>query len=465
VSLLIASFRLRTTAQLALLALAALIVLHGFAGPQLAPRNLATVLTWVHYRGLLIGALLLAGNVFCGACPMILVRDIARRFHQPRRRWPSWLGRKAPGLVLFAIVLYSYELFDFWSWPAATASLVIGYFAAALVVDVTFRGAAFCRHICPVGQFSFIASTLSPTEVRPRDAGTCERCTTADCITGRRSPDDPSTILRRGCELGLFLPAKVGNLDCTFCLDCVRACPHDNVAIAWRAPGEELADDRRRSGLGRLSRRPDLAALALLFTFAALLNAFAMVGPAYDLQRQIALHMGVQSEAAVLALLFAAGLGAGPVLACGGAAWLTRRLTASDASLTQVAIRFAYALTPLGAGMWLAHYAFHFLTALGTVVPVAQIAVTDLTGRALLGEAVWGWMGVRPGAVFPFQIAVVLLGAFGAGMLTRGIAEREYSARAGRGAAAWLALIAILTAIAIWILAQPMEMRGATLGE
>ena len=46
--------------------------------------------------------------------------------------------------------------------------------------------------------------------------------------------------------LGLFLPAKVGNLDCTLCLDCVQACPHDNVALASRLPGLELADARRR---------------------------------------------------------------------------------------------------------------------------------------------------------------------------------------------------------------------------
>ena len=31
----------------------------------------------------------------------------------------------------------------------------------------------------------------------------------------------------RGCELALVQPRKVGNMDCTFCMDCVRACPHD----------------------------------------------------------------------------------------------------------------------------------------------------------------------------------------------------------------------------------------------
>ena len=59
--------RARLSMQLVLLALTAAIVLHGLLGPQLAPRNLATVLTSIHWRGLLIVALLAIGNLFCTA--------------------------------------------------------------------------------------------------------------------------------------------------------------------------------------------------------------------------------------------------------------------------------------------------------------------------------------------------------------------------------------------------------------
>src|SRR5262245_3829921 len=92
----------RTSTQVVLLLVAIAVVAHGLLGPDLAPRNLATVLTWVHYRGLLIGALLAAGNLFCGACPMILVRDLGRRAHRPARHWPRWLRRKWIALALFA---------------------------------------------------------------------------------------------------------------------------------------------------------------------------------------------------------------------------------------------------------------------------------------------------------------------------------------------------------------------------
>ena len=121
--------------------------------------------------------------------------------------------------------------------PRATAWLVLGYFAAALAVDLLFTGATFCKYLCPIGQFSFVASTMSPLELQVQQPDTCRTCRTVDCIKGRRDEAVPVRVVRRGCELALFLPAKVGNLDCTFCLDCVQACPHDNIALATRAAG------------------------------------------------------------------------------------------------------------------------------------------------------------------------------------------------------------------------------------
>lgn len=450
----------RTASQIGLLLVAAAVVAHGLLGPQLAPANLATVATWVHYRGLLIGALIAVGNVFCGACPMILVRDLARRIHRPRRAWPRWLGAKRIAIVLFVAVLFIYERFDLWALPAATAWLIAGYFAAAVLVDVTFSGAAFCKHVCPVGQFNFVASTLSPLEVGVGSPAVCRTCTTVDCIKGRREPAAPATIVQRGCELGLFLPSKVGNLECTFCLDCVQACPHDNVGIGLRVPGEELADDRVRSVIGRLSRRGDLALLVLAFTFGALLNAFAMTSPVYALERRIAGLLNTSSETVVLGLLFVLALGIVPLALCGAAAWITRRAAASDAGVTEIAVRFAYALVPFGVSVWLAHYAFHFLTGLWTVVPVTQSAAIDVAGRAVLGGPDWQWVGMRPGLVFPLQAAVIMLGGFGSLALAARIAQRDHADAAMRAAAPWIALVVLLAGAAMWILWQPMEMRG-----
>lgn len=455
--------------------LAALVlVLHGLFGPRLAPKNLATLLVWVHWRGALVLALLVLGNVFCMGCPLLLPRQLARRFFAPTRRLPRRLRKKWLGGALLVLVLFLYEWLDLWSWPAATAWMILAYFAVALVVDAAFAGAPFCKWVCPIGQFNFVASTLSPVEVRARDLSTCDACVTKDCIKGRRAPAldasalESPRVVQRGCELGLFLPQKVGNLDCTFCLDCVHACPEGNVEIAARLPAAELVDDSVRSGVGRLTRRPDLAAFVALFTFGALLNAFAMVSPVYALQRWIADSMGTESEFIVLAILFGVGLGLLPIALIGAAAASACALAAARtganvrAAFAPHAVAFTYSLAPLGFGVWLAHYCFHFLTGLWTFVPVTQLALQRL-GVDAFGKPRWGLGGLHDAQVWPIEIGFIALGAIASLAVTWRLAERDAPRARWQLFAPWALLQASLAVAALWLLSQPMEMRGTFL--
>jgi ferredoxin len=456
--------RARFGAQVLLLAVAIAIVWHGLSGPQVAPRNLATVLTSIHWRGLLIVALVIAGNLFCTACPMMLVRDAGRRFVAPRWRWPRMLRGKAVGIAALVLVLFFYELFNVWEHPAATAWIALGYFGLALLVDLSFKGASFCRHVCPVGQFNFVASTMSPLELRVRDMTTCHTCHTSDCIRGRKDPEARGRITQRGCELGLFLPAKVGNLDCTFCFDCVRACPHDNVSLATRVPAVEWLVPGRRSGLGRLERRTDLAALAAVFTFAALVSAFTMTAPARALHVWVLEHSPFRAEALPLGLLFVFGLGLLPAAVLTAAAITTQRITHATTSVRAIAMAFTYALVPVGFATWAAHYGFHLLTGMFTIVPVAQSAAADLFGSAVLGDPAWTWTGLRSGLVFPVQVGLLVLGAAGSLALVRATAWRDYPDRSGAAALPWVVVVLTLVLLALWILSQPMDMRGLAVG-
>jgi hypothetical protein len=379
----------------------------------------------------------------------------------PSRRWPRWLRVKWIGIVLFVGVLFTYELFDLWSLPRATAWLVIAYFTAALAVDLLFTGASFCKYLCPIGQFSFVASTVSPLEVQVRQPETCRTCRTVDCIKGRRDEAVPARVLRRGCELALFLPAKVGNLDCTFCLDCVHACPNDNIAIATRVPALELVDPRRRSGIGWLPRRRDVAALVVIFVFGGLINALGMTAPARVMEQALVNVLGARTEGPVLAALFAIVLVVIPVMLLGIAGALTAGLTRTDLSSSlDVATRYSYALVPLGFGVWLAHYVFHLLTGLFTVIPVAQSAVLDLIGWAAVGTPMWQWTGMRPGLVFPIEVGVILIGAAGSLALVYSISERDYAEKTALATIPWVVVTIAITVAALWITSQPMDMRA-----
>ncbi|HVR06614.1 MAG TPA: FesM [Thermoanaerobaculia bacterium] len=451
----------RKLLQLPPLLLAAAMIAHGFWGPQLAPKNLATVLTWVHYRGVLVLLLLGAGNLFCMACPFMLPRELARRFLRPAFRWPRRLRSKWPAVLLFALFLFAYELFGLWSSPWWTAALILGYFAAALLVDGLFQKASFCKWVCPIGQFNFVASTISPLEVQVREPQVCASCKTRDCIAGTRHPEQPDVIVQRGCELELFQPRKVGNMDCTFCLDCVYACPHQNVALATRLPASELWDDPRRSGIGFFSRRKDLAALTLVFTFGSLVNAFGMVSPVYATRAWLAARLGTANPAATLGVLFLLLLVVEPILLLGGAAWLARRWGGLRQPLLLVATRFAYALVPLGFAIWVAHYSFHLVTGLWTFVPVAQSALAD-AGLPLLGPPAWTAGGLAVRFVQPLQLGLLALGLLGSLLVAWRIAEREAPERAARVCLPWAGLCLLLGSAAVWLLSQPMEMRGTS---
>jgi cytochrome c oxidase assembly factor CtaG/ferredoxin len=437
----------RLCLQLPLLLLAGVVIYDGLRGPQVGAMNLAGVLPWVHWRGLVILGLLAAGNVFCMGCPFLLPRTIARRWLPAGWNWPRWLRSKWPAVLLIAGFLWAYEALALWDRPWWTACLALGYFLAAFVIDGLFRGASFCKYLCPIGQFNFVQSLASPLEVKARDPAVCASCRTKDCIRGRDGIP--------GCELHLFLPRKAGNMDCTTCLDCVHACPHDNVGLIAGPPGAELWNDRPRSGVGRFSRRPDLAALVLVLVFGAFANAAGMVGPVADWQERLALLVGLRSTLLATTVFYLVVLGVLPLLAVGGAAALSRRWGRLTAGTLEVAMRYAYALVPLGFGMWLAHYSFHFLTSYETAVPAAQRFAADL-GVAFLGEPAWARACCRPVTAWLLPLEILFLDV---GMLLSLYTGYRLAPNL-KALAPWALLMVLLFAAGVWILFQPMQMRG-----
>ena len=449
----------RTFLQIPLLLVSVAMILHGLFGPSLSPKNLATVLTWVHFRGALVLVLLCAGNFFCMACPFMLVRNFMRKWIHPRFTWPRLLRNKWIAVALFVLILFSYELFGLWSSPWLTAWIIVGYFFAALVVDGFFKHATFCKFVCPIGQFNFVASTVSPLEVEVRDHEVCDGCHTKDCIRGRRAPASDIVILQRGCELALFLPGKVGNMDCTFCLDCVHACPHDNIGILSRLPAEELMIDPQRSGIGYFSRRKDIAALVLVFCFGALMNAFGMVSPVYVVERWLGSVLHLKSDAPVLGLLFTIVLVIEPAVLLGLAAWATRAWAGVNRAWIPLILRYTYSLVPLGFGMWLAHYGFHLLTGLYTVIPVTQSALLDL-GLPFFGEPRWMLVGFPRYVVEPVEFGFLLLGMTGSLLILWHLAREDSEKHPVRVFTPWALVCLLLLLASFWLIAQPMDMRA-----
>jgi cytochrome c oxidase assembly factor CtaG/ferredoxin len=434
----------RRALQAVLLMVATAVIADGLFGHPMAPMNLAGVFPWTYGRAIFVVALAAAGNFFCMACPFTLPRELGRRLGLATHYWPRPLRTKWLAAGLVVLFFWAYEALDLWDNPHLTAWLLVGYFAAAFAVDTFFRGASFCKYVCPIGQFNFVNSLMSPLQVTTRSRETCSTCATHDCIRGNRQ--------QRGCELHLFLPRKVGNMDCTFCLDCVKACPHDNIGILVLAPGGELVSDASRSSLGRLSRRPDIAALALVLIAAAFASAAAMVAPA------AAGFPGASLFFVIVLVLTPALLAA---IAAG------RALAHVAKPYRELFCRFSLALLPAGLTMWVAHMLFHLCTAWSTLWPVVQRAAGDL-GIAWLGAPRWtaGQPLFAAETMLAIQVllldAGVLLSLYAGWRIARTCTNRT---RAGLLLLVpWATVAALLYAAGIWVFLQPMQMRGMVHG-
>jgi cytochrome c oxidase assembly factor CtaG len=445
----------RLAIQIPLFVAAGVLIFDGLHGPQVGPLNLAGVLPWIHWRGLVILGLLALGNVFCMACPFLVPRTLARRWLPQGRSWPRWLRSKWLAVALLALFLWAYEAFSLWDSPWWTAWIALGYFVAVFVIDGFFRGAAFCKYLCPIGQFNFVQSLMSPLEVKVLDPQVCAACRTKDCIRGRDGIP--------GCELNLYLPRKAGNTDCTFCLDCVHACPHDNIGMLAETPGRELWRDRFRSGLGWFSQRPDLAALVLLLVFGSFANAAGMVVPVLEWQEQLTSELRQRSSLLVTSLYYGFSLLVLPPLLVGISAVSCRWWGQLKISLVEVATRFSYAFVPLGFGMWLAHYSFHFLASFDGTIPALQRFWSDL-GWAALGDPEQGCACCTPVANWLPRLEILfldlglLLSLYSAYRIA--LTQSQRLSQALRLLAPWALLMVLLFAAGIWIVLQPMQMRG-----
>ncbi len=439
----------RPILQIVLLALAALVVWDGFTGPQVGAMNAAGVLPWTHWRGFTVIGLLLAGNLFCMSCPFILVRDATRPLTRllPHGKWPRALRSKFLPAVLLVIYLWAYEAFGLWDDPWITALIIVGYFAAVLVIDGIFSGGTFCKFVCPIGQFHFVQSLASPLEVRVREPDACRSCRTYDCLRGNAT--------QRGCELELFQPRKAGNMDCTFCLDCVSACPKQNVSLLPVVPGADLWADGPRSSVRKFRDRPDLAALVAVLVFGAFANAAGMIAPVRRLQEASGLsHVVFTTIFLALALLVL------PPLLLGAATTLSRQpgRTGDTPAFLPTLSRFTVALAPLGFAMWIAHFVFHLVTGLLTPIPVAQRLFGSADPDWALQSAAW------PGLV---GLEILILDA---GFLLTLYALWRVARQPGgspsrpvRAFLPWAILAAMLYAFGVWVIFQPMEMRGTLL--
>ncbi len=468
----------RTVLQFILLLGAAGIIYDGFLGDQFAAKNFATTASWIDYRFLLVLAIVGVGNLFCMSCPFVLVSHTVQKKIGLNRHWPNWLKGKWLALALLLLILYSYEQFSFWNSPVLTATVTVLYFAGAVLVDTVFKGNAFCKYVCPLGLFNQAYSMVSPTEIKSKSFQYCASCSTKECVRGKtedhldrksflpegtKSPriieikvkQARGEVKQEGCQMSLYMGTKQSNLDCTYQLSCARACPYSNVGFEFRNPLVELWTNLKK-------RDFSLAAAAIVLAFASLANAGAMVGSFQEFQAKAGELTGLRDNFWSYTLIFLVLTLGFPAFFGWLASFLTQKLAGSPESLSSIFKRFAPGLLPLGLGIWMAHYFFHFVVGASGIIPAFQNLFVKL-GFPLFGRSNFSGGSLLPyDFIFPLQLLMVYGGLMGSALAFFQISRKMYKRKPSRRALLpFLVLALVLAIIAVLILAQPMQARGS----
>jgi cytochrome c oxidase assembly factor CtaG/ferredoxin len=459
----------RIALQTLSLLMMSLVIVDGLSGTPLSSMNLAGLMTWNVIRPIGLIVLLFAGNLFCMACPFTLPRELARALGIARLQWPRWMRRKWIAFGLMVLFFWAYEQFKLWDSPRVTALVLVAYIGTALVVDSIFRGGNFCKYVCPVGQFNFVTSLISPLELGVKKLDTCNNCSTQDCIRGN--------TVQRGCELQLYLPNKIGNIDCTMCMDCVKACPNDNIQITLQMPVRDLVNDPARSSLGRLSSRVDIAILALTVSFAALLNAALMISPIGDLLAGLTQRLPAVSTMPMS--LLGTGLLCVSILLVFLLQAMVMSLFSDGQTTRTIFCRFALAALPLGLAMWVAHLGFHLATSTSSLLPMFRHAYADLASGLHMASLGSSYKAVDVMAICRPIDLMLMPGSKGFSVLSLqvwtldvGLLLSLYAGwricsqmvDSGRAKVCMFAVWALggsmMYAACVWVCTQPMQMRG-----
>jgi hypothetical protein len=390
-----------------------LAILSGLFGTPVGSRNFGIVFVWIAWWAILMLVTVpFLGRGWCSICPIPAPGEWLQRGAMlgPQgqanglgRRWPNrlrniWLQNGTFLLVaLFSTVILTQ--------PKVTAIILAAFLFVAIGASLVFERRAFCRYLCPVGGFIGLYSQLAPVEVRVIDTAVCTAHTEKTCYTG--SADG------YGCPWDVFPPGMVKNTYCGTCMECLRTCPHDNLAVNIRSFGADLMVDR--------SRKLDEAYKAFIMLGAAAVYSGVLLGPWGTLK------LAAYSVGTLPWLAYAASFLTLILLALPGTFWLTvwfgKKLSGSLYPIKKMFMSQSYSLVPLGLSAWVA-FSLSFVFANFSYV---LTALSDPFGWGwnLLGTAGIAWTPWLTGITPFLQVGVLVGGFIWAAITSRKIAAEK----------------------------------------
>ena len=371
------------------------IVLAGFYGEQ-NTGNPAVLLTWILWWPAVIFTFFLVGRIWCVACPFGFLGDLAQKIFSLRWKIPGIFKNMWWRLGLFLTLTWVSTLWALDRWPRGTAWLALGITLGAIALGLVFQKRAFCRYVCPVGGVFGLYSMTAPLRISVKDPKTCQQeCSEKNCYSACAWFQFPSTLDR--------------NAECSLCMDCVRACPHDNIALRTQSFGADLSGFQpHRKSLDEASAIAAVLGVAFLQTV-VMLNAW----PEWETKIGSWLHL---APGRLLYTIIFLGVGViAPALLLALVSYFSRARGKWHSGLPFTKLlgtlrTYAYCFLPLGLALHAAHN-FHHLFGEGSAMwSGLRNAVAQYTGWAGLaaGESVGDPPG--PSTLFVLQWVALMAG-------------------------------------------------------
>jgi ferredoxin len=375
-----------------------LAILSGLFGTPVGNRNFGIVFVWIAWWAVLIlVAVPFFGRGWCAVCPIPLPGEWLQRgaILYPPVKKPLWFNLRWPNklrniwlqnLTFTLVALFSSVIL---TTPKVTAIVLAAMFFLAIGMSVVFERRTFCRYICPVGGFIGLYAQAAPVELRVKDKKLCLTCKDKPCYNGSEAG--------YGCPWDVFPGGLTKNTYCGLCMECLRTCPYDNIAINARPFSVDLA---------KPSTRMDEAFKAFIMLGVAMIYAGVFLGP-WGTLKLAAYSVGSAAwfgyTATFLGFIFVLL----PALFM-GAVWIGKALTQATTALKKSFTAFATALVPLGLMFWVAF-------SLSFVLTNAAYIFSSLSdpfgwGWNLFGTAAFPWQPFFTSLLLPLQTLVLVGG-------------------------------------------------------
>lgn len=369
-------------------------ILAGFIGTPVGSHNFSIVFVWIAWWAILIlVAVPFFGRGWCAICPIPLPGEWLQRgaVLSPPDKKPKWLNLRWPKLLrniwmqnisFLLLALFSSVLL---TTPNITGIVLAAMLFAAIGLSTIFERRAFCRYLCPVGGFIGLYSKTAPIELRIKDKQVCVTCEGKPCYNGSQAG--------YGCPWDVFPGGLTKNTYCGLCMECIRTCPHDNIAVNLRPFSADLA---------KPSTRMDEAFKAFIMLGSAMIYAGVLLGP-WGAFKDAAYNVGTSAwffyAAIFLATIF---------IILPGFFTLGILKTKSALPFKQRFASLATALIPLGLMFWVA-FSLSFVLSNASYI-IAALSDPLGLGWNLFGTASAVWQPMLFSILAPAQTLVLVGG-------------------------------------------------------